>query len=67
MSMSGRRLEVGGLIKPTLCLADSAKNLAVADLLAAQTVGDCLKKRAVITDMQRTSGANIWSSWSSER
>jgi hypothetical protein len=57
MSMSGRRLEVGGVIKPTLRLTDSAKNLAVADHLAAQAVGNCLQECVAITDMQRTSGA----------
>jgi hypothetical protein len=57
ISMSGRRLEVGGVIKPTLCLSDSAKNLAVANHLAAQAFGDRLEKRIAITDMQRTSGA----------
>jgi hypothetical protein len=57
MSIWGRRLEVGGLIKPTLRLTDSVKNLAVADHLAAQAVGDCLEKRVAITDMQLASGA----------
>jgi hypothetical protein len=67
MSMSGRGLEVGGLIKPTLRLTDSAKNFAVADDLAAQAFGNCLQECVAVTDVQRTSGANIWSSWSSER
>jgi hypothetical protein len=57
MSISGRRLELRRFVKSSLCLTDSAKNLAVADHLAAQAVGDCLKKRVAITDMQRTSGA----------
>jgi hypothetical protein len=51
VSMSRRGIELGRLVEPSLRFPDSAEDLAIADRLAAQAVGNRLQEGVAITNV----------------